>query len=74
MRTLGLRRCAPEFRLILGRGKVLRLRRPVVRGTVARGAWSVATPLAEGSVRVRGQVCLHTSSPDPRGRSQTSDP
>ena len=35
----------------------------------ARAAQSVAvaTPLAEGSVRVRAQVCLRTPAPDPSG-------
>ena len=74
MRTLGLWRCALDVPSIRLRNNVLRLRRPVARGTVALRAWSVATPLAEGSVRVRGQVCLRTPVPDPPGRSQTSDP
>jgi len=74
MHTSRLRRCAPDLRLILWRGNVLRLRRPVARGTVALGAWSVATPQSEGLVRVRGQVGLRTPAPDPWGRYRTSDP
>ena len=34
-----------------------------------------ATPLAEGSVRARGEVCFHTPSPRPSGgRSRSNDP
>ena len=40
-------------------------RSPVAHGPL--GPWTVATPLAEGSVRVRGQVCLRTPAPDPFG-------
>ena len=74
MRTSGLRRCAPKLSFIRWRGNVLRLRRPVAHGALAEEAGLGATPLAEGSVRVRGQVCLRTPVPDPPGRSQTSDP
>jgi len=74
MHTSGLRRCTPGLRLILWRGNILRLRCLVARGTVTLRAWSVATPLAEGSVRVRGQVGLRTPAPDPWGRYRTSDP
>jgi len=74
MRTSGFRRCAPDLPFIRWRSNVLRLRRPVAHGALAEEAGLGATPLAEGSVRVRGQVCLRTPVPDPPGRSQTSDP
>ena len=37
------------------------------RAARAAQAVAVATPLAKGSVRVRGQVCLRTPAPDPSG-------
>jgi len=74
MRTSGFRRCAPDLPFIRWRSNVLRLRRPVARGALAEGAGLGATPQSEGLVRVRGQVCLRTPAPDPRGRSRTSDP
>ena len=74
MHTSGLRHYAPAFWLIRWCGNVLRLHRPVGRGKLAAKARSVATPQSEGLVRVRGQVCLRTPAPDPRGRSRTSDP
>jgi len=74
MRTSSFGRCALACQSIRMRNNVLRLHRLVARGTVALRAWSVATPQSEGLVRVRGQVCLRTPAPDPRGRSRTSDP
>jgi len=74
MRTSRLRRCAPDLLLIPQRGKVLRLRRRVARGAPAAGAVAVATPLAEGSVRVRGEVEIHTSPLPFRGRYRSINP
>ncbi len=43
-------------------------RGPVAHGTLAARAVTLATPLAEGSVRVRGRVGLRTPAPAPSGR------
>ena len=74
MRTLGLWRCALDVPSIRLRNNVLRLRRPVARGTVALRAWSVATRQSEGLLRVRGQACLRTPASTLSGRYRTSDP
>ena len=47
--------------------------RPSVAG-LAAPAVAGATPLAKGSVRVRGEVEIHTSPLPSRGRSRTIDP
>ncbi len=74
MRTSSVRRCAPDLLLIRQHGKALRLRRPMARGVPASGAVAVATPLAEGSVRVRGEVEIHTSPLPSRGRYRSINP
>ena len=53
---------------------VLRQRCRVRRGTPAVLAVAVATPLAEGSVRVRGEVEIHTSPLPSWGRYRTINP
>ena len=63
MRATALRRCAPGLRPIRGCGNVLRASWFVGRGTRAARAVAGATPLAEGSVRARGEVEIHTSPP-----------
>ena len=67
MHTSSLWRCAPGCPSIRLRGNVLRLCRPTARGTVALGAWSVATRQSEGLLRVREQVCLRTPASTPFG-------
>ena len=67
MRTPALWTCAPAIRRKLLHPRVLRL------AVLAAGAVALAraglgvTPLAEGSVRVRAQVCFHTPAPVPLG-------
>ena len=74
MRTSHLPQCALDLLLIPQRGKVLRLRLRVARGAPAARAVAVATPLAEGSVRVRGEVEIHTSPLPSWGRYRTINP
>ena len=40
---------------------------PVARGVLGARPVTLATPLAEGSIRVRGRVCLRTPAPEPSG-------
>ena len=61
--TLACSRCTPAVLLILRCGNVLRLSGRVARGAPATRAVAGATPLAEGSVRARGEVEIHTSPP-----------
>ncbi len=74
MRTSSLRQCALDLLLIPQRGKVLRLRRRVVRDAPAARAVAGATPQSEGRVRGRGEVEIHTSPLPSWGRSRSINP
>ena len=56
-----------RFRPSAGAGTSFGLTAPFAGGARAARAVTLATPLAEGSVRVRGRVCLRTPAPDPFG-------
>ena len=71
---MALRRFTPPLPHIRWRGNVLRSGRPVARDTRAVRAVVGATPLAEGSVRVRAEVEIHTSPLPSRGRSRSNNP
>ena len=47
---------------------------PFARGARGARAVTLATHLAEGSVRVRGRACLRTPAPDPFGSLPASNP
>ena len=74
MRTSALRRCAPGSPPIGRRNTVCWPIGPAGRGIGAARSVAGATPLAKGSVRVRGEVEIHTSPLPSRGRSRTIDP
>ena len=52
------------FRSFAGAATSFGLTAPFARGARSTGAVTLATRLAEGSVRVRGRVCLRTPAPD----------